>query len=141
MVGRLLIERNINRRGGIQRNLGKVAALRAARSGPIAYAHIGIGPHIAADRTALIEIVPQHELVIPLGAIGIYRMAAPTVAVIIHEGVIAVVARMNQIAQIRARKRCMPTMARLAIFVCQILAIASLNQNVVIAALKLHHVE
>ena len=141
VVGRLLIERNVNRRGGIQRNLGKVAALRTTRCGPIAHGHIGISPHVAAHGSALIEIIPEHKLVIALAAIGINRMAAPAVAVSIHEGVIAVVARMNQIAQIRARKRRMPTMAWLAIFVCQILVIASLNQNVVIAALKLHHVE
>ena len=141
MIGRLLVERDVNRRGGIQRNLGEVATLRAARSGPIAHAHIGIGPHIAADRAALIEIVPQHELVIPLGAIGIYRMAAPAIAVVIDERVVAVMTRMNQIAQIRPRKRRVPSMARFAIFIREVLIIAGFHQNMVVAPLKLHHVE
>ena len=68
-------------------------------------------------------------------------MTAPAVAVGRHELLVAVVARVNEIAQVGAGQLSVGPMARLAILVGQVLVEAGVHEDVLVALAQVHDIE
>lgn len=89
---------------------------------------VAVDVRVAAQRRLIVEVVPQHQLIVALAAGGVHGMAAPAVAVGLLEDLAAIVGRMDEVAQIRAGERRMAAMARLAVLVGEGLVVAHVGQ-------------
>ena len=140
VVGDGLIQRDIDGRRRILGHTIDEAAEEAAGVDPGLLSFVAVDVRVAAQRRFIVEVVPQHQLVVALVAGGVHGMAAPAVAVGLLEDLAAVMGRVNEVAQVRAGERCVAAVARLAVLIGERLVVAHVGQDVVVAVLHVHDV-
>ena len=117
-----------------------IAGILATNAQPVAGGLVVGDVGVAAQRRAVVEVVPEHELVVALGAGGIHGVAAPAVAVGLDKLLAAVMGGMQQVAEVGPGERRVTAMAWLAVLVGERLVVAHVGQDVVVALLRVHDV-
>ena len=140
MIGDGLVELDIDGGRLVLGHAVHKSAEEAAGVDPSLLHLVAVDVRVAAQRRLIVEVVPQHQLIVALAAGGVHGMAAPAVAVGLLEDLAAIVGRMDEVAQIRAGERRMAAMARLAVLVGEGLVVAHVGQDVLVAVLHVHDI-
>ena len=105
-----------------------IAGILATNAQPVAGGLVVGDVGVAAQRRAVVEVVPEHELVAPAVAVGLDKLLA------------AVMGGMQQVAEVGPGERRVTAMAWLAVLVGERLVVAHVGQDVVVALLRVHDV-